>query len=71
MGFPDIRDRLLVYYKKYYSSEIMNLCVYSKKPMDELVKFVEDLCVKIPKLENFELFVSYVPSHWRRQYYEK
>jgi hypothetical protein len=23
------------------------------------------------KLENFELFVSYVPSHWRRQYYEK
>jgi predicted amidophosphoribosyltransferase len=24
-----------------------------------------------PKLENFELFVSYVPSHWRRRYYEK
>lgn len=23
------------------------------------------------KLENFELFVSYVPSHWRRKYYEK
>jgi predicted amidophosphoribosyltransferase len=23
------------------------------------------------KLENFELFVSYVPSHWRRRYYEK
>jgi len=54
LGCPDIRDRLLVYYKKYYSSEIMNLCVYSKKPMDELVKFVEDLFVKIPKLENFE-----------------
>jgi hypothetical protein len=23
------------------------------------------------KLEIFELFISYVPSHWRRQYYEK
>lgn len=23
------------------------------------------------KLENFELFISYVPSHWRRRYYEK
>lgn len=23
------------------------------------------------KLEYFELFVSYVPSHWRRKYYEK
>ena len=23
------------------------------------------------KLENFELFISYVPSHWRRKYYEK
>ena len=23
------------------------------------------------KLENFELFISYVPSYWRRKYYEK
>ena len=23
------------------------------------------------KLENFELFVSFVPSHWKRRYYEK
>jgi hypothetical protein len=23
------------------------------------------------KLENFELFVSFVPSHWKRGYYEK
>ena len=23
------------------------------------------------KLENYQLFISYVPSHWRRQYYEK
>ena len=53
LGLPDIRERLLVYYKKYYTSEIMHLCVYSKKPMDELVKFVEDLFVLVPKIDNF------------------
>lgn len=24
-----------------------------------------------PKLENNQLFISYIPSHWRRQYYGK
>ena len=54
LGLPDIRDRLLAFYKKYYSSDIMTLCVYSKKPMDELVKIVEDLFKLVPKIENFE-----------------
>ena len=53
LHIPGIRDRLLKFYKKYYTSEIMNLCVYSKKPMDELVKFVEALFVSVPKIENF------------------
>ena len=54
LSLPDIRDRLLVFYKKYYTSEIMNLCVYSKKPMAELVKFVEDLFILVPKLDNYQ-----------------
>ena len=54
LSIPDIRDRLLVFYKKYYTSEIMNLCVYSKKPMDELVKFVEDLFILVPKLDDYQ-----------------
>ena len=33
---------------------MMYLCVYSKKPMEELVKFVEDLFVLVPKIENFK-----------------
>ena len=37
LTLPDIRKRLLDFYKKYYTSEVMNLCVYSKKPMEELV----------------------------------
>ena len=54
LSLPDIRDRLITFYKKYYSSEVMNLCVYSKKPMNELVKFVEDLFILVPKIENFQ-----------------
>ena len=53
LGLPDIRERLLTFYKKYYTSEIMYLCVYSKKPINELVKFVEDLFVLVPKIQNF------------------
>ena len=54
LTLPNIRERLIEFYKKYYTSEIMYLCVYSKKPMDELVKLVEDLFCKVPKIEKFE-----------------
>ena len=52
---PDIRDRLLKMYKKYYSSEIMNLVLYSKLPMDNLIKLTDDLFTKVPKMENFTM----------------
>ena len=55
LSLPDIRDRLLVFYKKYYSSDIMNLCVYSNKSLEELLKLVEGLFSSIPKIENFKL----------------
>ena len=35
LSIPNIRDRLLEYYKKYYTSEIMNLCIYSNKSLEE------------------------------------
>ena len=49
----DIRDKLISMHKKYYSSEMMNLVVYSKKDMEELVDFVEGLFKQVPKIENF------------------
>ena len=52
---PDIRDRLLKMYNKYYSSEIMNLIMYSKLSMDKLIKLVDDLFVLVPKRENFKM----------------
>ena len=53
---PDIRDRLLKMYNKYYSSQIMYLVAYSKMPMDKLTKLVEDLFSLVPKKETFEMF---------------
>ena len=50
---PDIRDKLLIYYKKYYTSEIMNLCIYSNKSLQEQLKLVENLFTSIPKIDNF------------------
>ena len=55
LSIPDIRDRLLVFYKKYYSSEIMNLCIYSNKTLEESLKLVERLFTLIPKIENFKM----------------
>ena len=55
LPLPDIRDRLLVYYKKYYSSDIMSLCIYNNKPLEEQLKIVESLFSLIPKIEGFKL----------------
>ena len=55
LSIPDIRDRLLVFYKKYYTSEIMNLCMYSNKTLEESLKLVESLFTLIPKIENFKM----------------
>ena len=55
LDIPDLRDRLLIFYKKYYTSEIMNLCIYSNKSIEELIKLVENLFVLIPKLDNFKM----------------
>ena len=55
LSIPDIRDRLLIFYKKYYTSEIMDLCVYSNKSLKDLLRLVENLFSLIPKLDNFEM----------------
>lgn len=37
-----IRDELLEFHKKWYSSNIMNLCVYSNHSIEELEKLVHE-----------------------------
>ena len=53
LSHPDIRDRLLRMYNKYYSSEVMYLIVYSKLPLDNSIKLVEDYFSLVPKRENY------------------
>ena len=55
LSFPDIRDKLLVYYKKYYSSDIMTLCIYNNKSLEEQLKIIEDLFSLIPRIEGFQM----------------
>ena len=55
LSLPDIRDKLIAFYKKFYTSEIMNLCIYSNKTLDELIKLAEKYFVPIPKIENFKM----------------
>ena len=55
LSLPDIRDRLLVFYKKYYSSDIMSLCIYNNKSLEEQLKMVENLFSLIPRIEGFKL----------------
>jgi hypothetical protein len=42
-------------YNKYYTSEIMALCLYSNKTLEEMIKLVESLFKDVPKKENFEM----------------
>ena len=55
LNYPDIRERLLKMYNKYYTSEIMALCLYSNKTLEEMIKLVESLFKDVPKKENFEM----------------
>ena len=53
LNHPDIRDRLLKMYNKYYTSEIMTLCLYSNMSIDDLINLVEKFFKDVPKRENF------------------
>ena len=52
---PTIRDELLEMYNKFYSSDIMNLCVLSNKPLDTMEEYVTSLFSQVPKKENLVL----------------
>ena len=55
LAHPDIRERLLKMYNKYYSSEIMYLCIYSNMDLNTQINLVEKLFKDVPKRENFEM----------------
>ena len=50
---PNIREILLEYYNKFYTSEIMNLCVYTNEKISDVEDFIEKLFESVPKKENY------------------
>lgn len=46
---PDIRDKMIDFYKKYYTSDNISVCIASSKPIDELEKIVVNTFGSIPK----------------------
>ena len=42
LDLPETRDTLLNFHKTYYSSNIMNLCVYGSEDLDVLQRWVDD-----------------------------
>ena len=48
LDFPSTRDDLLEFHKKHYSANIMNLVLYSDRPLDELEAAVTDHFAAVP-----------------------
>ena len=55
LKYKDIRERLLKMYNKYYTSELMTLCVYSNMSLESQINLVENLFKNVPKRDNFEM----------------
>ncbi|XP_025073712.1 insulin-degrading enzyme-like [Pogonomyrmex barbatus] len=56
----NVRDRLLEFYEKYYSANIMSLCVLGKESLDELENMVVDLFCEV---RNKEVETPVWPEH--------
>jgi insulysin len=49
---PNIRDALLDFHKKYYSSNLMSLVMLSPKPLEEMEKITDDLFTHVEYNQN-------------------
>ena len=44
----DVRSQLRQFHDKYYSSNLMNLCILGQQPLDELEAFARARCKEVP-----------------------
>ncbi|CAO3652625.1 unnamed protein product [Cunninghamella blakesleeana] len=56
----NIRDELLKFHKKYYSANIMKLCVLGQEPLDQLTQWVVE---KFSEVQNKNIQVPTFPGH--------
>ena len=58
---PGVRDALIEFHDKYYSSNIMKLCVVGKEPLDTLEQWVEEL---FSPIENKNVVLPDLSQPW-------
>jgi insulysin len=63
---PGIRDVLIDYHKRYYSSNLMNLVMLSPKPIEEMNSLTEELFSKVPI--NSEIGKVFLENRYSQNY---
>ncbi|XP_011632645.1 insulin-degrading enzyme-like, partial [Pogonomyrmex barbatus] len=68
----NVRDRLLEFYGKYYSANLMTLCVLGKESLDELENMIVNLFSEVPNKETEKpvwLEQPFEDEHFRTVWY--
>jgi len=72
LSHPTIREDLLAFYKKYYSANIMKLCVYGKEDLDTLEKWTREMFSDVknhdtvlPKIEEIPFDKEHLGTLWK------
>lgn len=55
---PDIRDKLIDFYNKYYTSDNISICIASSKSFDELKKLIDSTFGFIKRRNKYELKID-------------
>src|SRR5206468_4057317 len=50
LDIPDIREKVIEFYEKYYCASVMKLVVYSNKTIEDLKKIITRIFSAIPKV---------------------
>lgn len=55
---PDIREQMIQFYKKYYNSDNISICIVSSKPIEEIKQMIDSTFGLIPKKLSTEFKLS-------------
>ena len=72
LSHPTIREDLLSFYNKYYSANIMKLCVYGKEDLDTLEKWTREMFsdvknqnTEVPKITQIPFEKEHLGTLWK------
>ena len=68
---PGLRDAMIKYFEKYYSSSIMNMCIVTNKDLDTMEKVVVELFSGIKNKEVPKVSYKSLASPWTKTSYSQ